>query len=126
MRRNKYEIKMHYVTTEDGYILSMYNMPPRRNRHANQTKPNIMFFTHGLTATSAEFTLYRDRSLAYVLVDRGYDVWLGNTRGTYLCQNHTTFDYKSRDYWQFSWHEIGEFFWVNQKLLVKDLINSMV
>lgn len=100
---------MHYITTEDGYILSMYNMPPRRRQHTNnETKPNIMFFTHGLTASSAEFTLYKDRSLAYKFVDYGYDVWLGNTRGIFLSQNHTKFHPNSRDYWQFSWHEIGK------------------
>lgn len=46
-------------------------------------------------------------SLAYLLVDNGYDVWLGNARGNIFSQAHKTLDTKSHEYWKFSFHEIG-------------------
>ncbi len=46
-------------------------------------------------------------SLAYLLVDNGYDVWLGNARGNGFSQAHKTLNIASHDFWQFSFHEIG-------------------
>lgn len=109
VRRNNYEIDIHFVTTKDGYILKLYHMPPRRtNATPADTKPRIMFFSHGMFGTSAEFIPYQNSSAAYFFVDQGYDVWMGNTRGTFLSLNHTTLKPNSLAYWQYSWHEIGK------------------
>ena len=44
---------------------------------------------------------------ALVLARAGYDVWMGNNRGTFYSQNHTTLSNKDKEYWQFSWEEMG-------------------
>lgn len=45
---------------------------------------------------------------AYILAEQGYDVWLGNARGTYYSRNHVSLNPdNSREFWQFSWEEIG-------------------
>lgn len=106
MRKHNFEIELHYVTTEDGYILSLYNMPPKTSNSSRQSNPKIMFFSHGLGGSSGEF-IASNISAAYFFAEHGYDVWLGNTRGIYLCPNHTTFQWNSPEYWQFSWHEVG-------------------
>ena len=43
------------------------------------------------------------------LVDAGYDVWLGNNRGTEYSQGHVTYDIMvdEKEYWDFSWAEMG-------------------
>lgn len=44
------------------------------------------------------------------MADAGYDVWLGNARGTEPSRQHTRFDPEGstqKEYWNFSWHEIG-------------------
>jgi len=42
----------------------------------------------------------------------GYDVWLGNQRGTKhsLVPGHESLDpHKDGDYWKFSWTEMGDY-----------------
>jgi len=48
-----------------------------------------------------------------VAVRDGYDVWLGNSRGSTYSRDHVTYDPdkgKDRDkYWAFSWQEMGKY-----------------
>lgn len=44
---------------------------------------------------------------AYLLSDNGYDVWLANTRGNDYGLHHKTFNLTSKEFWNFSFHEIG-------------------
>lgn len=49
-----------------------------------------------------------DITHAFVLARNGYDVWLGNNRGTRFSQGHKTLNaQKDREYWYFSWEEMG-------------------
>ena len=43
----------------------------------------------------------------FVLAAHGYDVWLGNNRGTRFAQYHTTLNTKEAEYWKFSQEEMG-------------------
>lgn len=86
---------------------------------------------HGLHCTAAEFvvtgrssslgeklvllTIIRKLrtqftiSLAYLLADNGYDVWLANARGTEFSKNHKTLNSNSTPYWNFSYHEMAKY-----------------
>lgn len=51
-----------------------------------------------------------ETSPALVLARQGYDVWMGNNRGTYYSLGHVSYDHnKDREYWQFSWEEMGKY-----------------
>jgi lysosomal acid lipase/cholesteryl ester hydrolase len=52
---------------------------------------------------------YSNVAPAFQLVRAGYDVWLGNQRGTKYSKAHKWLDPNSKEYWQFSFTEMGEY-----------------
>ena len=47
------------------------------------------------------------RSLAYSLVDNGYDVWLGNVRGSLYGRDHNTLSVNNSEWWAWSWEQMA-------------------
>ncbi|XP_074601535.1 gastric triacylglycerol lipase-like isoform X2 [Brevipalpus obovatus] len=45
-------------------------------------------------------------NLGFVLANLGYDVWLGNSRGTTYSKKHTHYDVKDKRFWKFSTDEM--------------------
>lgn len=70
---------------------------------------DMTFAKLGLTESSSRFQApHISDSLAIELANQGYDVWMGNSRGSTYSLNHTRFDPKTDwRYWDFSFHEIG-------------------
>ena len=52
---------------------------------------------------------YADVAPAFQLVRAGYDVWLGNQRGTKHSMGHQTLKTNSKEYWEFSFTEMGQY-----------------
>ncbi|KAH8340807.1 hypothetical protein KR059_007146 [Drosophila kikkawai] len=103
-----YPAERHYVTTDDGYIISLFRIPYSHNLNNQDEKRPIVFLQHGLFASSDIWpSLGPDDGLPFLLSDAGYDVWLGNTRGNRFSRNHTSLTTKNPNFWRFSWHEIG-------------------
>ncbi|CAG9562617.1 unnamed protein product [Danaus chrysippus] len=99
-----YNIEQHKVITEDGYVLTVYRIPPRIN-----LKRNIpIFLMHGLLDSSDAWILQGPKyALAYILADKGFDVWMGNARGNKYSTEHTSLKRSGSEYWKFSWDEIS-------------------
>ncbi|CAF1581484.1 unnamed protein product, partial [Rotaria magnacalcarata] len=69
-----YPCEEHKVTTSDGYILGIFRIPHGRNA-SSLGRPVLL--QHGLLDAAATWVMnLPDQSLAYILVDAGYDVWL--------------------------------------------------
>uniref|UniRef100_A0A182PJJ9 Lipase n=1 Tax=Anopheles epiroticus TaxID=199890 RepID=A0A182PJJ9_9DIPT len=100
--RYGYPVELHKVTTQDGYILTLVRIP----RKSSTAAPVLII--HGLLSSSVDWTVQGpERSFSFLASDAGYDVWLGNVRGNTFSKEHTKLDTKSREYWRFSFHEIG-------------------
>lgn len=101
--RDHYPIEDHIVKTPDGYILTMFRM----KKDEASTKP-VVFLMHGLFGSSDDYVVNGvGRSLAHILVDEGFDVWLGNARGNKYSKKHEYLSNMDPRFWSFEWHEIA-------------------
>ncbi|KAK1353648.1 hypothetical protein POM88_052013 [Heracleum sosnowskyi] len=101
-----YVCEEHTVTTQDGYILSMQHIPNGRSGGSTGSKPPVLL-QHGLLMDAITWLLSPpDQSLALLLADNGFDVWLTSTRGTKYSQGHTSLSTNDAAYWNWSWDEL--------------------
>ncbi|XP_026482356.1 lipase 3-like [Ctenocephalides felis] len=108
IEKHGYPSEKHSVQTADGYILEVHRVPHARGRPNSVTK-GVAFLQHGLFSSSADFLVSGDKSLGFYLSELGYDVWLGNARGNTNSKNHISLSPAQSAFWQFSWHEMGNF-----------------
>ncbi|XP_011882160.1 PREDICTED: lipase member K-like, partial [Vollenhovia emeryi] len=102
-----YPAEEHNVTTEDGYNLKLHRIPGSPS-FDSKNKKEIVYLQHGLLASSDSWVMYgTGKDLAFLLVDQGYDVWIGNMRGNTYCRSHTNMTIHDPKFWQFSFHEHG-------------------
>ncbi|CAG9562210.1 unnamed protein product [Danaus chrysippus] len=90
----------HEVTTDDGYILTLFHIPGR-------SKLPVLLM-HGFLDTADIFLLRGNDSMGIALANAGYDLWFGNCRGSRYSRRHRDLD-PNRDssYWSFTFHEMG-------------------
>jgi len=84
----------------------MFRIPHGKNSISKKPGPPI-FLQHGYKSNSKCFTSTGKKSLSFILADQGYDVWMGNFRGTVYSTNHTQISTSSEKFWDFSFHEMG-------------------
>ncbi|KAK9882061.1 hypothetical protein WA026_018911 [Henosepilachna vigintioctopunctata] len=107
IKKYGYPVETHEVTTMDGYMLTMFRIPHGKKEKEVNQKPILLM--HGLFGQAENYIIagMNNASLAYFLADNGFDVWLGNTRGSQHGRQHKTMDPNGRRFWDFSYHEIG-------------------
>lgn len=95
------------VTTLDGYILTTFHVPAQ-----TATSKGSVLVQHGHKQDGSSWIdSYGDEmppqlQLAY----HGYDVWIGNNRGTEYSQRHLTYESagaSAQDFWDFSWADMA-------------------
>ncbi|XP_036324379.1 lipase 3-like [Rhagoletis pomonella] len=108
IRSHGYPTETHTVETSDGYLLTLFRIPySHKLKNEGAYRPAILL-QHGLFSNSdCWLSNGPDNSLAYLLVDAGFDVWLGNARGNIYSRANSKISLNSPKFWKFSWHEIG-------------------
>lgn len=105
IRKHHYNVEEHTVKTDDGYILTLFRIAP--NVMTAEKRP-VVLLVHGLFGSADDWLLMGPgKSLAYILADAGFDVWLGNTRGSKYSRHHIAKHPALPDFWQYSNDEIA-------------------
>ncbi|KAI3412709.1 Lipase [Psidium guajava] len=98
-----YDCEEHTVTTQDGYILSLQKITAQQSGRTAGDRPPVML-QHGLFMDGITWLLLpADKSLAFLLADSNFDVWITNTRGTKYSRGHTSLSPDDAAYWDWTW-----------------------
>lgn len=86
-----YTIEEHPdIETDDGYLLTLHRIPCGKVCNSTEKQKPAVLLVHGLMASAENWLLKSEKSISFQLADEGYDVWLGNTRGSKHSRKHKT------------------------------------
>jgi len=117
-----YYAEEHIVQTEDGYLLGLHRLAWKHGEeggHVNagpeSQQKKVVYLHHGLMMNSEVWVCLTDaeRCLPFVLVEQGYDVWLGNNRGNKYSKKSVNHSPTTNAFWnfsidQFAFHDIPD------------------
>jgi len=117
-----YHVEEHIVQTGDGYLLGLHRIPFKRgeedqrvNAGPGSVQKKVVYLHHGLLMNSEVWMCItdRERCLPLVLVEQGYDVWLGNNRGNKYSKKCLHYAPTEIPFWnfsmdQFAFHDIPD------------------
>ena len=92
------------VTTEDGHILTTFHVTGNSEGPFTPTMPPVLI-QHGDSSDGADWLDNYTTGLPMhlQLAEAGYDVWIGNNRGTQYSQRHETLTVDDEAFWAWSW-----------------------
>ncbi|TGJ82631.1 hypothetical protein E0Z10_g6133 [Xylaria hypoxylon] len=111
-----YTAEEHVVQTKDGYLLGLHRLAWKKgeedtkvNDGSSSVKKRVVYLHHGLLMNSEVWVCQTDaqRCLPFVLVEHGFDVWLGNNRGNKYSKKSIKCSPNSTEFWNFSIDEFA-------------------
>ncbi|KAA0031334.1 triacylglycerol lipase 1 isoform X1 [Cucumis melo var. makuwa] len=102
-----YPCAEHKIQTKDGFLLGLQRVSSRNGDLEKQKGPPILLL-HGLFMAGDGWFLNSARqSLGFILPDNGFDVWIGNVRGTRWSHGHSSLSEDEKEFWNWSWEELA-------------------
>jgi pimeloyl-ACP methyl ester carboxylesterase len=104
-----YPMEIHYVETEDGYVLKIYRIPAgKEEKNYKNKQKDAVLVMHGIFDSSDGWLCNtEDKCIPFTLANLGYDVWLANSRGNKHSRFHKKYSSEEKEFWNFSFHEMG-------------------
>ncbi|ERN10889.1 hypothetical protein AMTRI_Chr12g270120 [Amborella trichopoda] len=102
-----YPCSEYTVETKDGYLLAVQRISHGQNTRDALSGPPV-FLQHGLfQGGDTWFENSVKQSLGFILADSGFDVWVGNVRGTRWSHGHNSLSENDKEFWDWSWEELA-------------------
>ncbi|EYU34800.1 hypothetical protein ABFS82_11G136400 [Erythranthe guttata] len=102
-----YKCQEFEVTTDDGYILSVQRIPEGRGGGGGGPNRPPVLLQHGVLVDGMTWVMNSpEESLAMILADNGFDVWISNIRGTRFSRRHLLLDPSNPEYWNWTWDDL--------------------
>jgi pimeloyl-ACP methyl ester carboxylesterase len=97
------------VQTEDGYLLTLFRIQAKASTIKDGLKP--VFFQHGLLDCSDGWIINDEfRAPAFIMANKGYDVWFGNSRGNKYSRKHIKYNPdKDKEFWEFTFQHMADY-----------------
>lgn len=112
-----YPCSEYVIETKDGFLLGLQRVSSssssssariRYSAQKQQQRGPPVLLLHGLfMAGDAWFLNTPEQSLGFILADQGFDVWVGNVRGTRWSHGHKSLSEKNKHFWDWSWQELA-------------------
>jgi len=107
VRKYGYKAEEFTVYTEDNYVLKVHNIKK------SDTSPDapVVFLQHGIFSCSEFWFKHLENSPAFILVNQGYNVFIGNSRGNKYSDSHKFLDSTTdkKQFNDFSFYELGKY-----------------
>lgn len=111
-----YEAEEHVLQTKDGYLLGLHRLAWKKgeeeqkiNSGPGSLMKKVLYLHHGLLMNSEVWVCLTDeqRCLPFVLVEKGYDVWVGVSPCDKLRAHMLTIRVAWQQPWQQVFQEVG-------------------
>lgn len=97
----------HWTTTADGFGINIQRIA-NASGFSKDGRLIPVVLQHGFLDTSATWVLNQaHQSLAFILADSGYDVWLPNSRGNGYSMNSTRFNPGQDAFWAWNFDQMA-------------------
>lgn len=102
VHENGYALEHYSVITDDDYVNTLYRIPGKFTKEKpTEPKPAVLFMHSQDWDMTQWVSNDAERSNAFILSEQGYDVWMGNNRGSSFSKGHLKYTRKDFEYWQF-------------------------
>lgn len=119
-----YSCREYMVQTDDQFLIGVQ----RVSKQGYRGKPKgPVLLLHGVLLGGDVWVLNPpEQSIAFLLADEGYDVWIGNTRTTRFSYGHVLYTKKDKGFWDWSVDELAQYDLPAMMGLIKGQTNNKV